>query len=102
MSRRAQIQEMLKEEPNDPFLNYALAQELLKEGLTEEGETQLRAICTKHPGYVPAWFRLGQFLADEQRSDEAVSILQEGIATAKRTGDLHAAGEMTQLLELLT
>lgn len=102
MSRRIQIQEMLKEEPDDPFLNYALAQELLKEGLTEEGETQLRAICAQQPDYVPAWFRLGQFLADEQRTDEAVSILQEGIATAKRTGDLHAAGEMTQLLDLLT
>lgn len=102
MSRRVQIQEMLNEEPNDPFLNYALAQELLKEGLIEEGEAQLRTICTQQPDYVPAWFRLGQFLADEQRTDEAVSILQEGIATAKRTGDLHAASEMTQLLDLLT
>lgn len=101
MPRREQLEEMLKADPDDPFLAYALANEELKAGETEPGLARLRGLVARHPDYVPAWFRQGQVLAEEGRTEEARAALQEGVGVARRVGDSHAEAEMSGFLEML-
>lgn len=100
MSRRQKLEEMLVAEPDDLFLNYALALETAKEDL-ELGLQQLAHMNLRFPEHVPAYFRRGQILAETGQIDGAREVLSAGIQTANRVGDLHAAAEMTELLQSL-
>src|SRR5262245_1232520 len=99
MSRLAQLQQMLIDEPFDTFLHYALAMEQMKLDETETALQQLSAMNEQFPDHVAAWHQRGQVLADQGETERAQEILQQGIAAAQRTGDSHAAGEMQGLLD---
>ncbi len=96
--RRAKIEAMLEDEPNDEFLRYSLALEMNKDGELEAALEKLDSLCDQETPYVPAFFRAGQILADEDRVNDARSYLRRGIDTAREQGDMHAAGEMSELL----
>ena len=49
----------------------------------------------------PAFFMAGRQLAQQVKVEEARSILREGIEEARRQGDHHAAGEMSEFLVTL-
>jgi tetratricopeptide (TPR) repeat protein len=89
---------MLVDEPHDTFLRYSLAMELSNAGHVENALRLLLELTRDEPPYVPAFFRSAQILADEQRTAEARSFLRDGIETARAQGDLHAAGEMSEML----
>jgi thioredoxin-like negative regulator of GroEL len=97
-SRRARIEAMLAEEPDDVFLRYSLAMELDKEGDHERSLAGLRELMGQEQPYVPAFFMAGQQLARLGRVGEARDALRAGIEQARRQGDHHAAGEMSDLL----
>lgn len=98
VSRREKIEALLADEPGDPFLRYCLAMELDKLG-DHDGSLELYAGLTRdQPPYVPAFFMAGQELARLERFDEARGFLRDGIEHARRAGDAHAAGEMSEFL----
>ncbi len=101
MSRLDQLQQMLADEPNDPFLHYALGMEHVKLGDAELALTQFASMNAAFPDHVAAWHQRGRLLADRGETESARDVLQQGIAVAQRTGDDHAAGEMQGLLEML-
>ncbi len=101
MSRREQIEEMLKSQPDDSFLNYALAKEYAAEGNVEAAIKQYDFVIEKHPKEVAAYFQKGQLLHEEDESDEARQVLEQGIGVAREVGDSHALAEMQGYLELL-
>lgn len=101
MSRRDQLQEMLAEDPNDPFLHYALAMEEKSAGDSSAALARLTEIETRFPDLVAAYFQRGQILSAVGEAEAAQEVLHRGIAVARRVGDLHAAGEMQGLLDLL-
>lgn len=98
MSRRERIEAMLAEQPSDPFLRYSLAMELDKEADHARSLARLRELMTDEPPYVAAFFMCGQQLARLGRAAEARAALREGIDEARRQGDTHAAGEMSEFL----
>ena len=100
-TRRERIEDMLAETPDDPELRYALAMEHKSAGDEEAAVRCFRELLAVAPAYVPAYFQTGQLLAQLGREDEARGVLQDGVAAARRTGDEHAAGEMTALLMTL-
>jgi tetratricopeptide (TPR) repeat protein len=97
-SRLEKIQAMLADEPDDLFLRYSLAMELRGMGELEKPLEILNSLTKEETPYVPAYFRCAQILADEQRIEEARSYLRDGIECARAQGDLHAAGEMSEML----
>lgn len=99
--RKAQIESMLKQSPNDTFLLYGLAMEYLKEGETAEGIARLKHVADVNPNYPAAYFQLGQILSQEGEIEEAKDWLERGIVVAQKVGDGHAAGEMQQFLMML-
>lgn len=101
MSRREQLETMLQQEPNDVFLHYALACELVKQGEVAAGCARFEALHQQFPDYVPAWFKHAQVLAEHGELAAARAIGQTGLETARRLADLHAAGEIAAFLDLL-
>ena len=101
MPRRDQIEAMLKDDPEDTFLNYALAKELVSEGDVAAALPVFDRVLTLNPDYVPAYFQKAQALAGEGDSDLARHVLAQGIEVAQRVGDTHAAGEMAAYLDTL-
>src|SRR5262245_39877591 len=100
-SRRQQIEEMLADDPNDPFLRYGLAMEYVGAGDLETAVRHLRELIDVAPDYVPAYQQAGQALTKLDREDEARAVYRAGIAVAVKQGNTHAAGEMEGFLDLL-
>jgi hypothetical protein len=101
MSRREKIEAMLADEPGDVFLRYSLAMELDKEG-DHDGSLARFGELTRDPTpYVPAFFMAAQQLASLERIAEARTYLRDGIDEARRQGNSHAAGEMSEFLASL-
>jgi len=102
MTRKEKIEERLKADPNDIFLNYSYAMELAKLEERDPALAAFRRVRELDPNYVSAYFQEGQFLAGIEAVEEAKSILQAGIAVAVKIGDSHARGEMTDFLDGLS
>ncbi len=100
-SRRAKIEAMLADDPQDTFLRYSLALELAKEGENEQSLEGLFGLTHQAPPYVPAFFMAGQQLAKLGRIEEARAVLRDGVEEARRQGNSHAAGEMAEFLTSL-
>jgi hypothetical protein len=93
---------MLRQEPDDAFLRYALAMELEKAGEHEQSLAIFRALMADDPPHVASFLMAGQQLAAQDRVPEARQVLRDGIEAARRQGDHHAASEMGSLLTGLT
>ena len=100
-SRRVQLEEMLSETPDDTELRYFLAMEHLSAGDHDAAVRTFEELMRRSPDYVPTYVQAGQLYNRLGREAEARATYQTGIATAKRTGDFHAAGEMEGFLDAL-
>src|SRR4051794_19599372 len=102
MTRREQIEAMLKDDPDeDGLLRYGLAMEHLSEGNEAQALECFRALLAAKPDYVPGYMQLGQLLNRMGEEDEARAVYRQGIAVARQKGDAHAASEMAGFLALL-
>jgi tetratricopeptide (TPR) repeat protein len=101
LNRRAQLEALLKDDPNDPFLRYALALELESAGEVDSAISHLRELIHDFPEYVPAFLQVGQLLAKAGNNPEAKDYLQQGMLVAFKVADHHAYSEMEQLLASL-
>ncbi len=81
--RLNQIQEMLKSEPEDEFLNYALAIEYEKNGEINQAISQLQAMLAKNENYLAAYYKLGKLHEELSQIEEAKIIFQKGQDIAK-------------------
>jgi tetratricopeptide (TPR) repeat protein len=97
-TRKEQIEDLLKEDPNDPFLRYGLAMEYVSAGADGGAVRCFRELLAVAPDYVPAYLQAGQALTRLGQTDEARDVFRQGIAEAQRQNNLHALGEMQEML----
>lgn len=97
-TRRERIEEMLRSEPHDPFLRFGLAMEQVKAGEIDEALQGFDSLMHDSPPYIPAFLMAAQQLVSRDEIERARAILREGIESARRAGDGHAAAEMADLL----
>jgi predicted Zn-dependent protease len=100
-SRREKIEALLKEEPRDQFLRYGLAVEYDNEERADEALQIFRGLMRDQPPHVASFFRGAQLLVKLGEIEDARAALRDGIEIARQQGDLHAAGEMGELLASL-
>jgi predicted Zn-dependent protease len=100
-TRKEQIEEMLREEPNDPELLYMLAMEHVSSGQDEEAMRWFRELMTRRPDYAPGFHQAARSLARLNKMDDARRVLEQGIPLALKQGNQHAADEMQELLASL-
>jgi predicted Zn-dependent protease len=98
-TRKQQLEELLAEDPGDPFLRYGLAMEHVSAGDLQAAVRCFRELVTASPDYVPAYLQAGQVLTRLGRVEEAKEVFRQGIAAAARQGDQHAQGEMEGMLD---
>lgn len=101
MNRLEKLQTLLKTEPNDAFLNFGLAMELAKGGRFDESLAQFDRVQQLDPHYIAAYFQKGRTLVSMGEIERAKSELNRGISAATESGDLHARGEMEEMLASL-
>jgi predicted Zn-dependent protease len=97
-TRRQKLEDFLAKNPNDAFTRYGIALECVREGDLPSAESHFKTLLQSNPDYVPAYQMYAQTLAQNQRPDDAKSVLTEGIKAATRQGNQHARSEMEGLL----
>src|SRR5438105_14081978 len=98
-TRKQQLEEMLADSPDDPFLHYCLAMECVSAKDDDSATKTFARVLELDRDYVAAYMQAGQALARRGKSDEARAIFQQGIEAARRTGNEHALGEMLGFLD---
>ncbi len=68
-----------REDPDDPFVRYALAQEHLKRGETNDALAYFEALADAHPDYVGTYYHLGKLYETLGRTDDAIRTYRTGI-----------------------
>lgn len=99
-SRLEQLQDFLKESPNDPFLKYALTMEFLKLGDKQNARKGFEDLIEVHPDYVGTYYHFGKFLEAENEKDAGMEIYEKGILIAQQKRNFHALGELKNALLL--
>ena len=97
-SRRQMLEEFVAQRPDDAFSRYGLALECMNSGDAAAADEHFRKLLERNPAYIPGYQMYGQFLAREQRIDEARKVLNAGIAAADKAGNSHARSEMEAFL----
>ena|SRR6185437_16159083 len=99
MDRIAMLTEVLAGDPNNVFARYGLAMEYSNSGQMKQALEEFHKLLSAHPDYAAGYFMAAQTLAKCEQRDDAIKMLQQGIAAAQRKGDSHAASEMQAMLD---
>lgn len=94
INRLERLLEFLKNEPNDPFLKYALATEYLRLNNTEKALSFYLDLVDKHTDYIGTYYHLGKLYEQLRQNDDAIKTYEQGIAIAKKIKDQHALNEL--------
>ena len=92
--RLEKLLEFLKNEPNDEFLQYALATEYLRLNDTGKALEYYEKLVTDHPDYVGTYYHLGKLYEALDRKPDAIGIYEKGMEIAKAKRDNHAFSEL--------
>ena len=98
MDRVAALNDILTENPRDAFARYGLAMEYSQQGDLDRALAEFAILIENHPDYTAGYFMAAQTLVRAERQEDAKKMLHDGIASARRTGNLHAQSEMEALL----
>lgn len=101
LPRKELIFDMLVKEPNDVFLNYALAMEHLSAEEFKEAEAQLKKVLSINPNYLPCFYQLGQVNEKLGNNDIALNYYKQGVGIAKLQNNNKALGELNEAIWML-
>ena len=101
MDRVEKINEMLAENPNDSFLQHALALEYIMLGNDEDAKRLFQSLLNREPGYIGSYYHLAKLLERIGETNEAVKVYEKGMEEAKKAGDNHSLSELRSAFEEL-
>lgn len=93
-NRLQKLLDFLENEPNDPFLKYALATEYLSLNETDRALAYYEDLVHNHPEYVGTYYHLAKLYETLGRREEATTIYQQGMQQARNARDNHALAEL--------
>jgi Tfp pilus assembly protein PilF len=98
MSRIKQLENFLKEEPEDSFLNYALAIEYVGLENYDKAKQILVELVKRDPDYTATYYHLGKLYQREKNIEKAEEIYQEGIRLTRAKREQHKLAELMNAL----
>jgi predicted Zn-dependent protease len=101
MDRKAQIETLLNDNPNDIFLQYALAMELMSENNHFKAIEVLSTLKAQEPEYLPVYYQLAKLYETVGENDKAIATYEAGIIIAQKSNDRKTLGELKSALEEL-
>ncbi len=102
MSRIEDLEKMLDESPDDPFLIFALAKEYEKSEGTLQTLLMYEHLVTNYPSYIATYYHYAKVLHKAGNKNEAVRLLEKGIEAGTKAKEMHTVSEMRGLLNLWT
>jgi tetratricopeptide (TPR) repeat protein len=100
-SRLEQLQQMLLQEPNDEFLQYAMAMEYMSAGEIAKAIDHLDKILANNKNYLAAYYQLGKCLEAQNKISEAKIIYEKGALIAKEQNNVKTLNELKEAIFLL-
>ena len=94
MDRLALLHDFLRDDPDDPFTRFAIAQEHAKRGDAAQALATYQALVRDRPDYVGTYYHLGALQRQLGLDDDARQTLRAGVAAATAAGDAHARSEL--------
>ena len=102
MDRIEKLKEFLEANPEDSFVQHALALEYIKFGRDTEAKELFQKVLSLDPGYIGSYYHLAKLLERIGETDEAIKIYEKGMEEAKKAGDNHSLSELRSAFEELT
>lgn len=91
--RLEQLQRFLAEDPNDPFLIYALATEYQNSDISK-ARRYFEELLLKHPAYIATYYQAAHLYAALEEEKLAKLTFEQGIAKAKEQGETKTLQEL--------
>jgi tetratricopeptide (TPR) repeat protein len=99
MDRIERLKEFLVANPEDNFVQHALALEYLKAGDENKARHLFETILTRDENYIGSYYHLAKLLEKMDDRDAAIRIYEKGMLKAKEAGDNHAYNELRSAYE---
>ena len=99
--RLNQLREMLRDNPEDVFVSYAIGLELFKTDSSENAFIHMKQLAESHPDYCPVFFKMGQWLSESGEDEEALAWLKKALQIAENENDKKAVNEIKEAIWLL-
>lgn len=99
-SRLDMLERYYKEDPEDPFIIYALALEYEHIDV-DKAEMMYNLLAQNHPDYLPAYYKAAHFFMDRQDLARAKSLFETGIRLAGGQGDIKTLSELKAAYQIL-
>lgn len=90
----SQLAKQLKESPNDSFLKFALALELLNVGEKNKALSLFKNILSSDPDYIGVYYHLGKLYEETDENNLALKCYKDGIAVTTKLNDQHSKSEL--------
>lgn len=95
------ILQMLKAEPNDTFLRYALSLEYAKLNELEKAIDTIETLLKDDSDYLGAYYQLGKLYEQTGNVTLAIDTYKKGIIIAKKQNNRKTLGELNEALFLI-
>ena len=92
---------MLKNEPHDSFLNYALALEYAKINDIPKAIEIIEGLLLRDGNYLGAYYQLGKYYEQIEQRERAMNTYKKGIVIAQETNNKKALSELKEALQML-
>ena len=96
------IRKLLAADPDDLFLNYSLAMELVAADQLDEALRAFARCVELDPNYLAAYVEAGKCARAAGRVDQARESFQRALELARAAGETHTADAVRQQLETLS
>jgi tetratricopeptide (TPR) repeat protein len=92
------LEQFIAEDPYDPFNRYALGLELAKSD-QQKAKGIFDQLIRHNPDYLPAYYQAALIYIGLSFNEEAIPLIESGIAQAQEQNNLKAANELRSLLD---
>ena len=93
-TRFDQLLSFLEKEPNDPFLNYAVAMEYIGKDKKDLAFEKLKYIVELHPKYGATYYHLAKLYLEKEDRENAEITFKKGIEITKNNKEQHLLAEL--------
>jgi tetratricopeptide (TPR) repeat protein len=97
-SRIEQFRKMASDDPDNELGHFSLARAYLDAGMNAEAIGSLETVLRLNPNISKAYQLIGQALLKENRREEAIERLTQGVKVADDRGDVMPRTEMAKML----
>ncbi len=99
MDKIQQLKEFLAANPNDSFVQHAMALEYIKEGEEQRAKELFEKILTNDENYIGSYYHLAKLLEKNGENEAAILTYEKGMKKAKEAGDQHTYNELQSAYE---